>query len=145
MFFLLMFFAALSTSISMLESIVARLIEREGATRPVMTVLAGGLAWLVGLGSVFSFNIWSDFKPLGFIELLENATIFRIIDFFTVNVLVMISAVLITIFVGRVMSEQATRDELAINNEAVFQIWRFIMRYPAPLAISAIFILNFFG
>ena len=145
LFFLLMFFAALSTSISMLESIVARLIEREGATRPVMTVLAGGLAWLVGLGSVFSFNIWSDFKPLGFIELLENATIFRIIDFFTVNVLVMISAVLITIFVGRVMSEQATRDELAINNEAVFQIWRFIMRYPAPLAISAIFILNFFG
>jgi len=145
LFFLLMFFAALSTSISMLESIVARLIERDGTSRPAMTMLAGSLAWLVGLGSAFSFNILSDFKPLYFIELLENATIFRIIDFFTVNVLVMISAFLITVFAGRVMSEQATRDELAIKNETIFRAWRFIMRYPAPLAISAIFILNFFS
>ncbi len=143
LFFLLMFFAALSTSISMLESIVARLIERKGSNRAKMTVLAGGLAWLVGLGSVFSFNIWSDFKPLHFIEMLRDATVFRIIDFFTVNVLVMISAFLITIFVGWIMSEQATRDELALKNERIFHAWRFIMRYPAPIAIACIFILSF--
>jgi NSS family neurotransmitter:Na+ symporter len=59
LFFVLVLFAALSTSISMLESVVSRLVEREGASRPQMTLLAGGLAWIIGLGSVFSFNIWS--------------------------------------------------------------------------------------
>ena len=143
LFFVLVFFAALSTSISMLASVVSRLVEHKGASRWMMTVLAGGLAWIIGLGSVFSFNIWSDFRPLSFIELFREATIFRIIDFFTVNILVMISAFLIMVFVGWVMSEQATREELAIGNEAVYRGWRFIMRYLAPIAIAVIFVLSF--
>lgn len=143
LFFILVFFAALSTSISMLASVVSRLVEHKGSSRPMMTVLAGGLAWIIGLGSVFSFNIWSEFRPLGFIELFRDATIFRIIDFFTVNVLVMISAFLITVFVGWVMSEQATREELAIGNGLVYRAWRFIMRYLAPIAIAVIFVIGF--
>ncbi len=143
LFFLLVFFAALSTSISMLASVVSRLVEHHGSSRLRMTALAGGAVWIIGLASVFSFNIWSDFKPLSFIESLHDATIFRIIDFFTVNVLVMISAFLIMIFVGWVMSERATREELAIGNATVFRSWRFIMRYLAPLAIAVIFIFSF--
>ena len=54
LFLLLVLFAAISTSISMMESVVSRLIEREGAKRLHMTLLAGGMAWLIGLGSVFS-------------------------------------------------------------------------------------------
>jgi neurotransmitter:Na+ symporter, NSS family len=143
LFFILVFFAALSTSISMLASVVSRLVEVKGSSRPKMTALAGGLAWIIGLGSVFSFNIWSDFKPLSFIEPLREATIFRIIDYFTVNVLVMISAFLIMVFVGWVMSEQATREELAIGNGLVYRSWRFIMRYLAPIAIVIIFVFSF--
>jgi len=143
LFFILVFFAALSTSISMLESVVCRLIEIKGASRPMMTTLAGGLAWVIGLASVFSFNIWSDFKPLSFIEQLREATIFRIIDFVTVNVIIMISAFLLTIFVGWIMSEKATCEELGIGNGAVFRAWRFVMRYLAPIAIAVIFILGF--
>jgi NSS family neurotransmitter:Na+ symporter len=143
LFFVLVFFAALTTSISMMESVVSRLIERKGASRPMMAALAGGLAWVIGLGSVFSFNIWSDVKPLSFIGLLRDATIFRIVDFVTVNVLVMISAFLITVFVGWVMSKQATSEELAIGDGAVYRAWRFVMRYLAPIAIAVIFVINF--
>jgi len=142
LFFVLVFFAALSTSISMLNSVVSRLIEPEGS-RGKMTALAGGLAWIIGLASVFSFNIWSDFRPLSFIPLLHEATVFRIIDFFTVNVLVMVSAFLIFIFVGWIMSEQATLDELAIGNGIVYRAWRFIMRYLAPIAMAIIFVIGF--
>ncbi|MFT5134483.1 MAG: NSS family neurotransmitter:Na+ symporter [Gammaproteobacteria bacterium] len=142
LFFILVFFAALSTSISMLNSVVSRLIELKGS-RTKMTLLAGGLAWIIGLASVFSFNIWSDFKPLSFIPRLREATIFRIIDFFTVNVLVMVSAFLIFIFVGWIMSEQSTQDELAIGNGFVYRAWRFVMRYLAPIAIAIIFVIGF--
>ncbi|MFQ5661109.1 MAG: sodium-dependent transporter [Gammaproteobacteria bacterium] len=140
LFFILVFFAALSTSISMLESIVSWLEEHKGMTRPLMSVAAGGLAWIIGLGSVFSFNIWSDFKPLDAFGPFREATVFRIIDYFTVNLLVPISAFLITIFVGWMMSENATRDELSTSNIIVYRSWRFIMRYIAPSAIAAIFI-----
>ena len=138
LFLLLVLFAALSTSISMLESVVSRLIERENSKRLHMTLLAGGLAWLIGLGSVFSHNIWSDFTPLGFIEILEGATIFRLIDFFVVNNLILFSAFLITLFVGWVMSEEATRDELGMGNNLAYRSWRFVMRYLAPGAILLI-------
>lgn len=145
LFLVLVLFAALSTSISMLESVVSRLVERAGATRPTMTALAGGLAWLIGLGSVFSFNIWSGFTPLSFIEPLKDATIFRIIDFFVVNILITVSAVLIAIFVGWVMSKQATIDELGLGDGLAYRSWRFIMRYLVPVAIVTITLFTFVG
>lgn len=145
LFLVLVLFAALSTSISMLESTVSRLVEREGASRPMMTVMAGGLAWFIGLGSVFSHNIWADFKPLGFIDLLADATIFRIIDFFVVNNLILVSAFLIAIFTGWLMSESATQDELGMGNGKTYRIWRFIMRYLAPVAIFLISVMTIVG
>lgn len=138
LFLLLVLFAALSTSISMLESVVARLVEFNRWSRAKMTVLAGGLVWVLGLGSVFSHNIWSNFTPLDFIPLLEGATIFRIVDFFVVNNLILISAFFLCIFVGWVMSEHALKDELDIVQDSWFRVWRVVMRYIAPAAIAVI-------
>jgi NSS family neurotransmitter:Na+ symporter len=135
LFLLLVLFAALSTSISMMESLVSRLVERPGATRKRMTLMAGGVAWFIGLGSVFSHNIWSDFTPLNFIPMFEGSTIFRIIDFFVVNNLILLSAFFIAIFVGWVMSKEATREELGMGDSFGYQTWLFIMRFLAPAAI----------
>ena len=146
LFLLLVLFAALSTSISMLESVVSRLVERPGASRLNMTLAAGGLAWVIGLGSVFSHNIWSDFMPLDFIPMFEGATIFRIIDFFVVNNLILTSAFFITLFTGWVMSRAATQDELGIGDSAGYRCWLFIMRFLAPVAIflvAAVTILSY--
>ncbi len=135
LFLLLVLFAALSTSISMLESVVSRLVERPGASRKRMTLIAGGVAWFIGLGSVFSHNIWSDFTPLNFIPMFEGSTIFRIIDFFVVNNLILFSAFFITIFVGWEMSKEATREELGMGDSLGYKTWLFIMRFLAPMAI----------
>lgn len=146
LFLLLVLFAALSTSISMLESTVSRLVERPGATRARMTLLAGGLAWFIGLGSVFSHNIWSDFMPLNFIPMFEGSTIFRIIDFFVVNNLILVSAFFITVFVGWVMSTDATREELGLGDTLGYRCWLFVMRFLAPVAIvlvAAVTILSY--
>lgn len=137
-FLILVLFAALTSSISMLESIVSRLVERPGATRLRMTLIAGGGAWFIGLGSVFSHNIWSDFTPLDFIPWFEGSTIFRIIDFFVVNNLMLISAFLITIFAGWVMSQSATQDELGLGDSLGYKWWRIVMRFLAPLSIFLI-------
>jgi NSS family neurotransmitter:Na+ symporter len=135
LFLLLVLFAALSTSISMLESTVSRLVEKPGASRLRMTLYAGGLAWFIGLGSVFSHNIWADFLPLNFIPMFEGATIFRIIDYFVVNNLILTSAFFITIFAGWVMSREATRDELGLGESLGYKLWLTVMRIVAPLGI----------
>ena len=79
---------------------------------------------------------------LGFIPLLEGATIFRIIDFFVVNNLILISAFTLCIFIGWVVSESALRDELDITDQRWFPIWRFVMRYIAPSAIALISVMT---
>ena len=142
LFLLLVLFAALSTSISMLESTVSRLVERPGATRLRMTLYAGGLAWFIGLGSVFSHNIWIDFTPLNFIPMFEGATIFRIIDFFVVNNMMLCSAFFMTLFVGWVMSREATQNELGMGNSLGYRSWLLIMRFVAPIGIAAVAVIT---
>jgi NSS family neurotransmitter:Na+ symporter len=145
LFLLLVLFAALSTSISMLESVVSRLIEREGASRKKMALIAGGAIWVIGLGSVFSNNIWSDFTPLSFIPVFEGATIFRIVDYFVVNNLILVSAFFITIFTGWVMSTSSTVDELGIGTGMRYRLWQITMRYFAPIAILLISFMTLIG
>lgn len=145
LFLLLVLFAALSTSISMLESVVSRLVEREGASRKKMAVIAGGAIWVIGLGSVFSNNIWSDFTPLSFIPVFEGATIFRIIDYFVVNNLILVSAFFITIFTGWIMSTSATVEELGLGAGRRYRMWHITMRYLAPIAILLISFMTIIG
>lgn len=143
LFFVLVFFAALSTSISMLESLVSWLVEQKGRNRVRMAALAGGIAWIIGLASAFSFNIWSGFKPLSMFETFESSTIFRLLEYMTANVALPISAFLIAIFVGWVMSRKSTLDELGIADGPVYRGWLFIMRYLAPAALAIIFLAKF--
>ena len=145
LFLLLVLFAALSTSISMLESVVSRLVEREGASRKKMAVIAGGAIWVIGLGSVFSNNIWSDLTPLSFIPVFEGATIFRIIDYFVVNNLILVSAFFITIFTGWIMSTSATVEELGLGAGRRYRMWHITMRYLAPIAILLISFMTIIG
>jgi len=49
----------------------------------------------------------------------------------------------IAVFVGWIMSEQATCDELGLGNGPAYRGWRFIMRYLAPVAIVLITLITF--
>lgn len=70
-FFILVLLAAWTSAISMLEPMVAYLVERTRRSRALITAFLAFLCWFVGLGTVFSFNIWKDAKffvngPQGF-------------------------------------------------------------------------------
>ena len=110
-----------------------------------MALIAGGAIWVIGLGSVFSNNIWSDFTPLSSIPVFEGATIFRIVDYFVVNNLILVSAFFITIFTGWVMSTSSTVDELGLGAGMRYRIWQITMRYFAPIAILLISFMTIIG
>ncbi|MCW8868797.1 MAG: sodium-dependent transporter, partial [Marinobacter sp.] len=82
LFFVLLIFAAWTSGISLLEPIVEWLEERKGMNRTVSTLGAGFVCWGLGIASILSLNLWSDFAPLGFVPMLEGKTIFDLLDFF---------------------------------------------------------------
>jgi neurotransmitter:Na+ symporter, NSS family len=143
MFFVLLTFAALTSSIGMLEPAVSWLEERRGLKRPVMASLAGLLSWLVGISIALSFNIWGDFRPLGVFEFFADKTIFGVMDFFVANILLPLNALLIAVFAGWVMSRKSTLQELAWRDGFRYRYWRFILRFVAPVAVAIIFFSSF--
>lgn len=142
LFFLLVVFAALTSSISLLESIVSHLEEVLKIGRKKITAIAGLLLWLTGLTTVFSFNIWAEFTPLEMIKPLEGKTLFGLIDYFGSNLLMPIGGILMAILAGWVLSEDISRDELRLQNRNLFMAWRFLIRFVAPAALFTVFISN---
>src|SRR5690606_143373 len=94
--FVLVSIAAWSSSISLIEPAVAWLIESWRVDRVIANLLIGAFSWALGLGTVFSFNIWKDYT-------LGGNTFFDIMDFVTASVLLPLGGLLIAIFVGWVM------------------------------------------
>jgi len=142
LFFLLLVFAALTSSISLLESIISHLEENLNISRSKITIIAGAMLWLTGLATVFSFNIWAEFTPLDMIKPLAGKTLFGLIDYFGSNLLMPMGGILMAVLAGWVLSKQASRDELRLHHEMLFKVWRFLIRFVAPAALSAVFISN---
>lgn len=138
LFFALLFFAAFTSAIGMLEPVVASLEERWTGMRRKMTVFAGIAIWILGLGSVWSFSFMADFKPLAFLGIERNY--FGITDFMVANVMPPINAFLIALFAGWVLKNQAIDEEFSGDPESWKRYLRFTTRYVAPVALLIVFI-----
>ncbi len=141
LFFVLLIFAAWTSGISLLEPIVEWLEERKGMNRNASTLAAGLVCWALGIASILSLNLWSDFAPLGSIAMFEGKTIFDLLDFFTANILLPLGGLLVAVFAGWVMSREAVEKELALSGP-MFRLWYLTIRYFTPVAVATVFIYN---
>lgn len=138
LFFALLFFAAFTSAIGMLEPVVASLEERWPDMRRRMTVFAGVAIWILGLGSVWSFSFMADFKPLAFLGI--DRTYFGITDFIVANVFPPINALLIALFAGWVLKSSVLDEEFGGDRENWKRYFRFTVRYVAPVALIIVFV-----
>jgi NSS family neurotransmitter:Na+ symporter len=138
LFFILLMFAAWTSSISLLEPAVSWLVENRNMTRIKAAYMAGFIAWFLGLLTVLSFNHWAfEFTFAGTIK--ENG-LFDIFDILTSNIMLPLGGVLIVIFTSWLMSRSSTIDELGVGDNNIYKIWYFIARYIAPLGVIIIFL-----
>ena len=142
-FFILVFFAAFTSSLVMLEPFVS-FMEDKGYKRLVASALTGSVIWLVGLSAVFSFNLFREFNPLSFIPLYQDKNMFHIIEFTVSNVMLPLTAFLIALFAGWVISARVLRDEMGIRNDLAFRVWRLLTRYCAPVGVGCVLIFGLF-
>ena len=131
-FFVLLAFAAWTSALGLMESAVAYLVEHFYRTRTQAALMIGGLIWTIGLGTVLSFNVLTDFEFL-------KGTIYNNVDYLTSNIMLPLSGLLITVFAAWVMCRNSTSDELG-GRGTTFKVWHFLARYVAPAAIIVIFL-----
>lgn len=146
LFFVLLVFAAWSSSISLIEPAVAWLVENKGISRVAASVWCGFATWLVGIGSVLSFNLWSEktWSLSLFGEVLfENKTFFDTLDGLTANIMLPMGGLFIAIFAGWLMKTESSKKELK-TEEKGYNLWLLLVRVVAPIAVMVVF-LNVIG
>ena len=137
LFFLLITFAALTSSISLLEPTVEFLEERTSMNRTVSTIVASTVIWLLGIAALLSFNLWSDFTIMG------NG-IFDALDKVTSKFLLPLTGLAGIIFFAWKMDQRTIQQELGLSN-GTWQIWQVIAKFVAPIAIVVVFIATLMG
>jgi NSS family neurotransmitter:Na+ symporter len=133
LFFVMLVFAALTSAISLVEPAVAWVVETHTIERKKACLWAGLGVWLLGLGTVFSFNVWSELK-------LFDKTFFQLLDYLTANLMLPIGGFCIAIFSGWVMAQKYSEAEFNLSSPLYYRIWQVLVRYVAPVGIFLVFL-----
>jgi neurotransmitter:Na+ symporter, NSS family len=136
LFFMLVAFAAWTSSISLVEPAIAWITENTKTKRHAAAFVLGIVVWLLGVTVVLSFNEWKDIK------IVFNLNIFETLDKLTSTILLPLGGLLMAIFAGYFMKKNHVQEELDLKDDA-FKLWRFTNNIIAPIAISAVFLYLF--
>jgi len=135
MFYVLLALAALTSTISLHEVVTSYLNEQFGMSRGRAAVWVTGFCVVTGVLSSLSLGAWDDkFFGLSFFDLL---------DFVTAKLMLPLSGLLVSLFVGWYLKRSLSYEELTnygLQKAPYFPIYMFILRYLAPIAIVLIFV-----
>jgi NSS family neurotransmitter:Na+ symporter len=131
LFFLALAFAGITSAVSLVEPVVQYLIDRFKLTRTKAVIVISSIYWLVGIGAILSYsNAWGKLFSIG------GKPLFDILEYTTDSILLPLGGFLIAIFVGYVLQvNRAYRYAGKEMGRKAFLIWRFSVRYIAPLAL----------
>ena len=135
-FFILITIAALSSSISLLEPFTAWIEETGKMNRISIVFFLGILIWILGLGSIFSFNIWSELKLFGL-------TFLGLLDYLTNNIMLPLGGFFVTVLIGWVLPKEFLEEHLKLT-ETFFYWFYLTLRFIAPSSIILIFLYSAF-
>ena len=141
-FFALLAIAALTSTVSLQEVIVAYFSEEFKMSRLKANILGSVGVVILGTLATLSFGELSSFKIFG-------KTIFDLLDFIASNLMLPLGGLFIVLFVGWFMKEKDVLDEISNGGTlkvGFYKIFRFTVKFIAPLGIAAILVYSlFFG
>ena len=138
LFFILVVFAAWTSSISLIEPAVAYLVENKGLSRVKASVIAGLVTWLLGIVTVLSFNKWAFTFHFAGGEKTDG--MFDVLDILTSNIMLPLGGLFIAIFAAWIMTKKSVLDELNIGEGPGFKSWRFLVRFITPVGVLIVFL-----
>lgn len=138
LFFMLVALAALTSSISLLETMVSIISEKFKLKRAVSTAIALAFVFVFGAFSVFGYSIWDKVTILGY-QILD------FFDFISNNMMMPFVAFLTCILIGFVAKTKYIEDEVLIGEEnfKAKKLYRVMVRYICPVCMILILITPF--
>lgn len=134
LFFILLFFAALSSSLSFAEPLVDILIDKLMVTRYKASIIIGIITFLGSIICALSFNLLSH------VLILSHLSIFDAIADLCTNILLPLGAIAISIFAGLVIRPHELFSPRLKYGSFYYLIWKIMIMLLAPLIIVLIMI-----
>jgi len=142
LFFALVLFAALTSAISLMETVVSIVIDKFHLSRKKSSLIVYVGTLLLGIPSSLGFGVWSAVSVGGM-------TILDMFDFLSNSILMPIAALLTCVFIGYVVGCRNLTDEIELNGPFKFKkFFNVMIKYVCPICIAAILvtsILDAFG
>ena len=139
-FFILVYFAALTSGLSLAEVIIRWAESKFSWGRKRATIAMLGLTFIVGLATVFSFNIWQDVR-LTSTGVLADKTLFDVKDYLVTAYIMPLGGLGAIMFASWVLPRERAQQALGSNN-LIFGLWLWSARILAPVGIVWIIIAN---
>lgn len=137
LFFILIAIAAITSTVSLMETSVSFISEQFNLSRKKTTVIITMTLFILAIPSVLSFG------PLSEIKIIGERGIFDSLDFLTSNILLPIGGILVCLFVAWIWGTSRAVDEITNDGEYKFgikNVYIFSVKYLAPLSILIIFL-----
>lgn len=129
-FFLLVAFAAITSSISLLEVVVSFFIDELGWSRIRSDYVLGSVIFLAGIPAALSFNTWGGVTLFG-------RNIFDVLDMLATNFMLPVGGFCIAVFAGWVLTHGEKEAEIKRVENAFhfYDIWHVLIKYVTPVAL----------
>lgn len=139
LFFILLFIAALTSAISLVEVVVAYVTDEKGWSRRKAVLIFGTAIFILGIPAALSFGVLADFKPF------FGNTYFDFMDKLTTFYMLPIGGMFIALCLGWKYGLDRTMHELDIDTRNVLLeiAWAVTIKYVSPLVLAVILI--YFG
>ncbi len=134
LFFLLVLFAALTSSISLAETVISIFCDKFGWNRKFTCIVVLIGCVILGLPSSLGNGVWANIKILG----MDFLTFF---DFISNNIIMPIVALLTAIFVGYVLKTKVIAEEVEISGKfKERKLFDIVIKYVAPVCLIIILV-----
>ena len=134
LFFFLVLFAAVTSSVSILEAIVAGIMDRFNVKRITATLLVALYGTVLGIACSFGFGIWDSVKIIGF-------SILDFLDFVSNSIMLPLVGMLTCILVGFIIKPDAIISEIELNGKfTIKKFYTAMVKWIAPIFIFAILV-----
>lgn len=136
LFFMLLTVAALTSSISVLEVVVAYFREELKMTRSVATIIATVVISLIGIMCSLSMGVFKE-------QTLFGLNFFDLLDWISANMLLPLGGLFISLFVGYFLRRKIVKDEILKGgqiSDGLLNLFMFLVKFVAPIAIAIVFL-----
>lgn len=136
LFFLLLFLASLTSTVSMSEISISYFCEEKGMGRGKAVVFSTVITIIGAVLCALSFDVLSDFT-------ISGLNFFNLFDFISSNICLPVGGIGCSIFVGWFIKKKYIKDQLTDDGAYSFKLlglWVFFLRWICPIAIFLIFL-----